>query len=167
MNHLKAIILVFFIGIGSYTDAQESLSTVPKKAEEYQPTEQNAIATINWLENTPIGTETDKRKEQSKLLIEWLMGSPTVTIQLDAYIMDYCEKNTELFTLFMGGWAKYALENSYSKDALQGNLAGIRSMIKVYKAGGLKKDKKVQELVDLDASGKLEDWLKKKLKMKE
>ena len=64
----------------------------------------------------------------------------------------------------MGGWTKYVLENDYSEDAFQGNLAGIKSMIKVYKAGNLKKDKKMQSLVDLDAQGKLEDWLKEKLK---
>lgn len=164
MNHLKTVIVVFFIGLSSLVNAQELLSSVPKKAEDYKETEPKVIATVNWLESTPVNEQVEKRKQQSALLVEWLMGSPSVTIELNAYIMDYCEKNKDLFTIFMGGWTKYVLENNYSKDAFEGNLAGIRSMIKVYKAGGLKKDKKVQELVDLDANGKLEDWLKGQLK---
>lgn len=166
MNHLKTALLVLFVAFGAQIYSQDLLTAVPKKAEEYKPTEPNVIATINWLETTPVTSETDKRKQQSKLLMEWIMGSPTVTVALNGYIMDYCEKNNELFTMFMGGWTRYCLENDYSKDELQGNLAGIRSMIKVYKAGGLKKDKKMQELVDLDASGKLEEWVKTKINTK-
>ena len=166
MNHLKTATLILFIGLGAYINAQDLLTTVPQKAEDYKPMEPNVIATVNWLETTPVDKEVAKRSEQSKLLIQWIMGSPTVSVALNAYIMDYCEKNKELFTTFMGGWTRYVLENNYSTDELQGNLAGIRSMIKVYKAGGLKKDKKMQELVDMDANGKLEAWVKEKIKAK-
>lgn len=164
MNHLKTALLTLFISFGTTLIAQELLSSVPKKAEEYKATEPNAIATINWLESTPVNEQAEKRKEQSAYFIAWVSGSPTVTISLNAYILDYTKKNNDLLVVFMGGWTKYVLENEYSKDEFQGNLAGIRSMIKLYKTGSLKKDKKMQELVDLDAEGKLEDWLKQNLK---
>ncbi len=164
MNHLKTAFIVICIGLSSFASAQDLLTGVPKKAEDYKATEPQVIATINWLEATPVTEQTDKRKQQSSLLVQWLMGSPSVTIELNAYIMDYCEKNTELLTAFMGGWTKYVLENNYSKDVFQGNLAGLKSLIKVYKAGGLKKDKKVQSLIKMEDEGKLEDWLKEQLK---
>lgn len=166
MNHLKKILFVLFVGFGAVAFGQneELLSSVPEKAEEYKATEANVIATVNWLDRTAIGTETDKRKEQSAYLIAWISGSPTVTLELNAYIMDYTKKNSDLLISFMGGWTKYALENDYSKDAVQGNLAGIRSMIAVYTAGGdIKKDKSMQALVDIDKSGELEDWVKKQI----
>ena len=67
----------------------------------------------------------------------------------------------------MGGWTKYCLENNYSKDNLKGNLAGIRSAIKVYKLGvGLKKDKEMQKLIDLEDKGELEKWVNDQLAKK-
>ena len=75
MNHLKTAICILFISFGTFLNAQELLSSVPKKAEDYKATEGKAIATINWLENTPTNTEVEKRKEQSGLFIslgEWL-----------------------------------------------------------------------------------------------
>ena len=78
--------------------------------------------------------------------------------------MTFGKKNPELLLVFMGDWAKYILQNGYSKDKVQGNLAGIRSAIKVYKAGsGLKKDKEMEKLIKLDESGSLEGWVTQQL----
>ncbi len=100
---------------------------------------------------------------QYALLLAWLTNSPTVTIELQSYVMDLTKKNSQLLMFFMTGWTKYCLENNYSKDQFQGNLAGVKSIINIYKKGGLKKDKRVQKLVDLDEKGELEDWLKTQL----
>lgn len=60
----------------------------------------------------------------------------------------------------MGGWTKYSLENNYSSDNIQGSLAGLKSVIKVYKNLSLKKDKEVENLIELDNNGELENWVK-------
>ena len=66
--------------------------------------------------------------------------------------------------VFMGGWTRYILQNGYSNDKIQGNLAGIKSAIKVYKLGnGLKKDKEMDKLIKLDDSGGLEAWVAEQL----
>ena len=58
------------------------------------------------------------------------------------------------------GWTRYVLQNGYSKDVIQGNVAGIRSAIKVYRLGnGLKKDKEMEKLIKLDESAGLESWV--------
>jgi hypothetical protein len=49
---------------------------------------------------------------------------------------------------------------------LQGNLAGLRSAIKVFKTGALKKDKFMQKLVDIEAKGELEKWVTEQLAKK-
>lgn len=59
----------------------------------------------------------------------------------------------------MGGWTRYALQNNYSKDSVQGSIAGIKSAIKVYKTGLLKKDKEMDKLIALDEKGELETWV--------
>jgi hypothetical protein len=165
MNQLKIGIATLFIGLAWTATAQEAkpLSELPETKEEFVASEPRVIATVDWLENTPIDEQEDKHKMQYALLIGWLTNSPTVTLTMNEYVMDYTKKNSELLIIFMGGWTKYSLENEYSTDAVQCNLAGLRSMIKVYKTGKLKKDKKMQELADLDAAGGLEAWVKKQI----
>jgi hypothetical protein len=165
MHQLKIGIAALFIGLSLTTVAQEAkpLSELPETKEEFVASEPNVIATVDWLEDTPIDEQEDKHKMQYALLIGWLTNSPTVTITMHEFVMDYTKKNSELLVIFMGGWTKYSLQNEYSADAVQCNLAGLRSMIKVYKTGKLKKDKKMQELVDLEEAGGLEAWVKKQV----
>jgi hypothetical protein len=142
------------------------LETLPKAKEEYAASEPYVINTVNWLEDTPLDQEADKRQAQSMLLVAWISNAPEVTIVMEEKMMPFLKKGNEvLMVIFMGGWTKYCLQNNYSKDAVQCNLAGIRSVIKVYKKGvGLKKSKEVEKLIALDDKGELEQWVKDNLK---
>lgn len=166
MNLLKITLISLFLGLAASVSAQQTklLSKPSETPEDYKANEPNVIATVDWIENTPINENEELHKMQYGLLIQWISGSPTVTLSLQAYVMDYTKKNSDLLAIFMGGWTRYALQNEYTTDALQCNLAGVQSMIKVYKTGKLKKDKKMDELVKLEADGKLEAWLKDQIK---
>lgn len=166
MNLLKITLITLFASLAISGFAQESklLSKPSETPEDYKANEPKVIATVDWIENTPINENEELHKMQYGLLIQWISGSPTVTLSLQAYVMDYTKKNSDLLVIFMGGWTRYALQNEYTTDALQCNLAGVQSMIKVYKTGKLKKDKKMDELVKLEADGKLEAWLKDQIK---
>ena len=168
MKNLKLTLTLLLLVSFIVTIAQESklLSELPETKEQFIASEENVLATINWLDNTPITEEEAKHKEQYALLLAWLTNSPTVTIKMNANILDFTKKNNELLIFFMSGWTKYALENNYSKDVVQGSLAGIRSAINIYNKGGLKKDKRMQKLVDLDANGGLEEWVSDQLSKK-
>lgn len=166
MHLLKITLISLFASLAISVSAQESklLSKPSETKEDYKTNEPKVIATVDWIENTPINENEELHKLQYGLLIQWISGSPTVTLSLQNYVMEYAKKNSELLIVFMGGWTRYALQNEYTTDALQCNLAGVMSMIKVYKAGKLKKDKKMDELVKLEADGKLESWLKDQIK---
>ncbi|HEY8970032.1 MAG TPA: hypothetical protein VIM64_13090 [Puia sp.] len=142
------------------------LETLPKTKEEYTASEPSVINTVNWLEDTPLDQEADKRQAQSMLLVAWLTNAPEVTVVMDEKMMPFVKKGSEvLMVIFMGGWTKYCLQNNYSKDPVQCNLAGIRSAIKVYKKGvGLKKNKEMDKLIVLDDKGELEQWVKDRVK---
>lgn len=166
MHLLKITLISLFISFALSATAQEAklLSKVPETKEEFKASEPNVIASVDWLENTPIDQNEEMHKFQYGLLLDWIANSPTVTLSLETYVMDYAQKNSELLIIFMAGWTRYSLQNEYTTDALQCNLAGLQSMIKVYKTGKLKKDKKMDELVDMEAKGKLEAWLKGQIK---
>jgi len=60
----------------------------------------------------------------------WLTNSPKVTIEMDAKTVTFAKKNPELMMIFMGGWTRYVLQNGYSKDMVQGNLAVSKAQLK-------------------------------------
>jgi len=137
----------------------------PSTKEEFVNSEKDFITTAKWLENTPIGKEIDKRKLANAWVIVWITNSPTVTVEMYAGIMKPFDRNSDLLGVFMAGYARYALENNYDKDAFKGNLAGIKSVINCVNLGGdIKKDKNLTKLLTVDKEGKLEDWVKNAIK---
>lgn len=146
--------------------AQDLLKKLPTTDEEFTASEPQVLATIAWLETTPFDDEGIDRLNQKALFLGWITNTPTVTLELNANVMTFTDKNPDLILTFMGGWTRFALENDYSTDNVGGSIAGIRSVIKVYKDQSLKKDKEVEKLIELEAKGELEDWVKEQMKKK-
>lgn len=140
-------------------------SKLPTTKEEFVKSEAEFIKATQWLENTPVGTTTDKRKQMNGWVLAWITNSPTVTITVLAPLLKPFEKNPDLMIVFMGGYARYCLQNNYSKDELKCNTAGMKSAINCFNLGGdLKKDKNLSKVVDEDKDGKLEEWVKDAMK---
>ncbi len=162
---MKKFSLILFVFGAFLSFAQsELLSELPSSPSEFKASEKNVIASIEWLENTPINEQRKTRDFQNAALLAWITNSPTVTIELNGDILNFIKKNPDLLIIFMGGWTRYSLQNNYSKDVVPGTLAGLRSVIKVYKTGLLKKDKSLQMYVDLEEKGELETYVKGVLK---
>jgi hypothetical protein len=156
---LVAVSLCLAIAARAQTDSLLH-DPLPTTKEEFKASEPMVINTVNYLETTPIDKQGDGWKVQAGLLTRWLTNAPEVTVDINEKTCQFIKKNQELMFVFMGGWTRYVLQNGYSKDAIQGNVAGIRSAIKVYKAGnGLRKDKEMEKLIKLDESGGLESWV--------
>lgn len=166
MKIRRLSLMTFFAvlaAINLQAQSSELLEHLPQTKEQFIASEKNVLATIDWLENTPIKEDEEKHKVQYALLLAWITNSPTVTIEVNADMIKFADKNSELLMMFMAGWTKYALQNNYSKEVTQGTMAGIRCAAKVYKGGGLKKDKEMQKLIDMDDKGELEKWVSEKL----
>lgn len=161
------LLLVTLSASKSFSQDNQLLDSIPTAKEDFAKTEMKVINTVDWLETDPINQETDKRKTLNRYLLGWISNSPTVNIDLDSKILTFTKKNAELILTFMGGWTKYSLQNSYSKDPVKCNLAGIKSVIKVYQMGnGIKKDKEVEKLIELDSKNELESWVTTQLSKK-
>ena len=170
MNILKlcsALILTLFFSFTSFSQEGELLNKIPTTKEEFIKSEPAVINTINWLENTPLEQDAEKRKLLAANLVAWLANSPTVTIEVNSKVASFVKKNNELLIIYMGGWAKYSLQNSYSQDEVKCSVAGIKSAIKVYQSEkSLKKDKQMDKLIELDTNNKLEAWVAEQLAKK-
>lgn len=138
-----------------------------ESAEDYTNSETDVLNCITWLENTPVNQQTEKRTLANAYLMQWATGTPTVTIEMQAFQLDLAKKNASLIMTFMGGWIKYAIENPADKKNIQAsNTAGINSLMQVYtsnKENGMKKDKRIEKLLKMDKA-ELQNWVAKQLK---
>lgn len=160
----SVIIFLLLLSNLSIAQTENLLDSLPTTREGFIKSEPQIISTINWFENTPLNQEADKRKQQYSLFLAWLTNSPTVTINLIEKITPFTKKNPDLLFMFMGGWTKYTLQNSYSKDQVQCSVAGVKSAIKVYQMGnGIKRDKEMEKIIDIDSKNELTVWVKSQL----
>jgi len=156
--------LLFFVITLSAQEFEVPKDYSFEKTEDYNNQRNNVIKAIDWLENTPINKETEKRKEVSTFLMQWLTGTPDVSISLNAEVITFMDC-TDCLMVFMGSWAKYALENKDYKNELKGSIAGIESVIKLYKnnKNAIGKYKAIEKYMKLQEKGKLENDIKSKI----
>lgn len=161
--------LLGFLLLSVVTAAQEFdvPANLPKTKDEFVKSEPDFIAAAKWLESTAVGAQADKRKKMNAWALQWVMNSPTVTVEVMSSLMKPFDKNPELSLLSMIGYTRYCLENNYSTDKLKCNTAGIKAALNCYNLGGdVKKDKAITKLLEADKEGKLEDWVKEAMKEK-
>lgn len=128
--------------------------------EDYTKYEQKVVNDFNWLFETPLGADPKKRKETSAFLMQWMSGSPNVSIELSEKITTYMNC-ADCLMIFMGGWTKYALETKeFSK--LEANLVGTESVIEFYtfNRSQIGKNKNIEKFIKLKEKGKLKEYIK-------
>jgi len=170
MNKISLFSIAFVLIFGKATlmaqDYEPPKDIVLKTADDYAKYESEVIKCIDYLEKSPLG-EIQKRMPAARFFIMWLTGSPTVMVRILPYVMKLSNENKDLFTIFMCGWTKYAIETRDYNNNFKCHLAGLRAIIQVYKENkDIKTDSAVDDLIVVDKEGKLDEWLQKKLEEK-
>lgn len=131
-------------------------------AEDYKQTEQLVLNATEWLLNTPVSEEPYKRQAINAFLMKWMIGSPTVSIELVPGIVPL--ECADCLMVFMSGWTKYSLENDYSKDKVEGALAGAENTIKFYtkNKSELGENSDMEKLIKHQKKGKLKNYMQSK-----
>jgi hypothetical protein len=102
----------------------------------------------------------DKRKKVNVFVLTWVAGSSNVKITFHPIVAKLSKKNHHLLGMFIGGYARYVLENKNDGDELKAYTAGIRSVINLYKLGGdVKKNTTVEKAIGAEKAGILENWV--------
>lgn len=159
--------LILFISEKHYSQTFEvPQNYVLKVAADYTKYEKDIIEAANWLKATPLKEQVDLRKKVSAFVVRWINGSPTVNVEINPTIMEFEDRNKGMLVLYMVMSAKYVLENQYSKDMRAKHKYALQEMISVYKLGkGIKKDKKMDQLIKSEEEGKIDEWLSENLKI--
>lgn len=155
---------IFAFCLNSASLAQQEF-TVPEykleKDEDYAKFEQDIIKAVNWLETTAVGKDMVNRKKVNVFVLTWVAGSPKVNITFHPVVNKLSKKNHHLLGMFIGGYARYVLENNNDSDEMKAYTAGIRSVINLYNLGGeVKKNTTVEKAIGAEKAGILENWVR-------
>lgn len=136
---------------------------VLKQKEDFSIYESEVLKGIDWLIQTPIKIQPEKRKEINTFVIAWLTGSPYVSIDIKPEIVSFMKPNADLLMIFMCGWTKYSLETKDYNNKIKGSQKGVEAVIEFYLKNkeNLKKDKNVEKYIKLKEEGKLEEYISK------
>ena len=168
---MKKIILILALIICSSLEGNAQTFEIPKDytfkvIEDFAKYEKDILPCIYWLESTPINADTLKRFAAENFFLQWVMGTPNLSLSMNAeFISQYIKNNPEFFTLFLAGWAKYSLEHKYSKDPIKGHYEGLKSIINVYRKGlSVKNNEEMDKLVKVFDAGGLEQLVRNSIK---
>ena len=143
--------------------------TVPRRysfrrLEDFRRYESDILRCIEYLEQAPVNDLSDNRRRINSFLLEWLTDVPYVQVRINSAVMDLCRENTNFLIIFMGGWVKYSLSHSDDNEIVNGYLAGIESILRVYQRGnGVIEDSRIEGLIVIQRNGKLRDWVLEQL----
>jgi hypothetical protein len=164
MKKLFSAITICFLALTFTAGAQSSPAPdnyVLKTKEDYAKYQEAMLKTVDWLQNASWSEPLDNRKPSNAFVMDWLSGSPDVSISVGSPLMKLASKNPELILIYMGNYAKYALQHKTDFNKTQADLVGVKAMIDKYsKESAHKKDSAMEKVVKLDKDGKLEDWVK-------
>jgi hypothetical protein len=167
---MKKLLIAFaFTTFGIITGTSQTTFDLPENIElkvesDYAKYENDVVSAAKWLEETDLNKETDKRKKVDAFIIEWISGTPNITVEVNHSLIKLYDKNNELLVLYMASYSRHLLEN---KNTSQTNAikTGIISMINVYKKGiAITKSKEMEKAIKAFDENKLEEYIGKNFK---
>ncbi|PJJ59027.1 hypothetical protein [Hymenobacter chitinivorans] len=167
---MKKHLLLLAFGLLTYSGAAVAQTySVPtdysfQAPADYARYDNQVIETVKWLEATPLGKEAAQRQAANRFLIQWMTGTPAVSVQLQDYVGKLVGKEPDMLMMFMAGWSRYQLQHPEEKDAVVLNTEGLKTVLKAYQTGGYKRNKQLESLVALNEKGTLAEWVKGQLK---
>lgn len=163
MKTLSTFIVLLFISCNLLSQDLDLPANIQlDKVEDYKNSESLFLDATNWLVNTPLSENPQKRREVNGFVMKWLTGSPTVSIELVSGIVPL--ECADCLMAFMSGWAKHSLENNYSKNKIDGAIAGAENAIEFYtkNKASIGKDADMEKLIKQKDKGKLKKYIKSK-----
>jgi hypothetical protein len=166
MSKRKALFLGLVFGLASVLTAQaQTKFEIPpnvelKTKDDYAKYETAIIAAAKWLEETDLNKEADKREQVNAFVLQWLSGSPTISVDINEQLGKTYGKNIQLLGIYLASYTRNFLENKGTATKFTATKAGLVSMMNVYKRGiGISKSKEMEKLIKLTDENKLDDYI--------
>ena len=150
--------------LNSDSESQEEDFKLETK-EDYEMYETAFINGAKWLVETPVDKEVEQRMEINSFLLQWMTGSPYVSIAIEEAIVPYVGDCADCLMVFMSGWTRYALETKDYDNKFKGTLVGTERVIEFYQSNkrALGKIKAIDNFIKLKKKRKLEDYIRENM----
>jgi hypothetical protein len=134
-------------------------------AADYAGYEKNVLQTIDWYLSPPVNEKSEEAHQAKKFLLEWMSGSPDLSINISPEIVNFSDLNSDLILVFMAGWTRYALRSRKFDDELNGNIEGVKAVTAYYQKNRatLQHDEHVEAYIKLQKEQKLVEFVKKQM----
>ena len=169
MTKGKAFLLYLVFGLTSILTVQgQTKFEVPQNVElktkdDYVKYETAVIDAAKWLEETDLNKEASKRQQVNAFVMQWVSGSPTVSVEITEQLGKIYDKNTQLLALYLASYTRNFLENKGTATNFSATKAGLISIMSVYKRKiGISKSKEMDKLIKLTSDNKLDKYIKDK-----
>lgn len=131
---------------------------------DYLRYENDFISGVVYLMETPPNENKEQRKALEKFLIEWVIGSPTVSVEISEAISPYIKEAPEYLIIFLGGASVYQIKTRDLDDKYKSYIAGTELVIAFYEKNKkiLGKNRAIEKLIKLQQKDKLADFIKEK-----
>ena len=167
-NTLQLLLLVIVILL-SYNAYSQSVFEVPRDVilttkPDYAKYNSAIIGAANWIEQTDLDKEKEKRVKVNDFVMKWISGSPTVSVPINEGVMKLIGKNSQLLMVYMSSFAKTVLEHPDVNNLVAQEKAGITSIANVYKKGiEIQKNKELERVMRLTDS-ELDSYIAERFK---
>jgi hypothetical protein len=169
MHNIKSLIICIAVVLTTYgtTYAQTTFdvpeNVVLKTPSDFSRYEQDVVKAAKWLEQTDINKETAKRKDVFTFVLEWISGSPDLTVEIKPALSKIYGDNADLLGIYLANYAASYIENKNKATTFSETKAGIISMMNVYKKGiRIKKSSEMEKLIKLNDK-ELDEYINAKL----
>jgi hypothetical protein len=137
-------------------------NVVLEAKEDYAKYETAVVDAAKWLEETDLGKEPDKRLEVNAFVLQWVSGSPTVSVEINEHLSKIYGKNIQLIGVYLASYSRHYIENKGTATKASATKAALTSMMNVYKKGiSIKKSKEMDKLIKQAEEGKLDEYVAK------
>lgn len=161
MKTIKLTLTLTLLSFGAFSQTFE----IPKdykleNAKDFDAYENDIVKCVNWLMNTPINDQVDKRKDANAFLLKWISGSPKVHIELKQEIVTFTD-SPDLLMIFMGTWTTYCIKSRDFNNRINGTMTGIESVIDFYtrNKGQISKNRGVEKYIKIKEKGTLKEYI--------
>ena len=90
MKKSLSFLMVLFLALNiAAQEFEVPKNYVLKNKADYPKYETDVLKAIDWLLQTPINSQPEKRIEVNRFLIMWLTGSPDVSIEIKSEIVNF------------------------------------------------------------------------------
>lgn len=143
---------------------------VLKVAADYDQHEAAVRQAIQWLQQTPLDEQEEKRKAAVDFVLDWINGSPKVNVELFPVAAQFEDKNPGMLAMFMAFSAQYVLDHNFIDNKREKYKYAMAQLAVFYKEGkgvSMKKDKLLESYIQQASEGEADKWITKKFALKD